>query len=291
MLAELEHILRDRQLLEDGEEPAWNINLISSEQATLQAFAPSGAYIHIRVKQRGVAPEEYERCCNAWRAYPRYAPRPLAQHLTGRWEIILVDGIPHSPVALGAIAKPPRGLVDQLVQFLSDSPSRKRPKAGVHRGFLQHVRQTTAEADAVATLDKWLTRDVLDNLPYIAQHGDFTVNNLGLSRNGMVVFDWEDFAKVGLPGFDLCTLIASDGALSPEKMANLTKGGNVPRSYERLLREVCPAVGLTPSLFRELVPLYLAVFLHLKMEYGEAVRIALRGLIRGLAQSLVRQQT
>jgi aminoglycoside phosphotransferase (APT) family kinase protein len=47
-------------------------------------------------------------------------------------------------------------------------------------------------------------------LPSVPQHGDFSLGNV-LSRRsgGIVVIDWEDYASVTLPGYDLVVLFAS----------------------------------------------------------------------------------
>lgn len=47
-------------------------------------------------------------------------------------------------------------------------------------------------------------------LPSVPQHGDFSLGNVFCRRSGsIVVIDWEDYASVTLPGYDLVVLFAS----------------------------------------------------------------------------------
>lgn len=47
-------------------------------------------------------------------------------------------------------------------------------------------------------------------LPSVPQHGDFSLGNVFSRRSGgIVVIDWEDYASVTLPGYDLVVLFAS----------------------------------------------------------------------------------
>lgn len=283
MLAIVTDILREHNLLEKGDEPGFNISLISGDQLNLQAFTRSGAHFHTRVKQRGVVPAEYEKCCEGWRSFPQYAPEPLGRYFRDRWEIILVRGVSHRRVCLGDIASNRQGLIEELIAFFSASCEAGHVAQPVepHRAFLRSVQERATDQNCAAIVNRWLAVDELDRLPHIAQHGDFAVNNLGLRDSGLVVFDWEDFGRVALPGFDLCTVVASDSGLNPERLRAVMQGAG-PQSdlYQHLLQKACSVIGLTPELFRRLIPLYLAIFLDLKRDYGEAIRVAVRKLIR-----------
>lgn len=283
MLAIVADILREQKLLEKGDEPIFNISLISGEQLNLQAFTHDGAHFHTRVKQRGVVPAEYEKCCKGWRSFPQYAPEPLGRYFRESWEIILVQGVSHRPVSLGDIARNRQGLVQELIGFFAASREAAHVAQPMepHRAFLRRVQERAADQGCATIVNQWLAVDELDRLPHIAQHGDLVVNNLGLRDSGLVVFDWEDFGRVALPGLDLCTVVASDCGLNPERLRAVMQGAGPPsHSYQHLLRNACPAIGLTPELFRRLIPLYLAIFLDLKRDYGDAIRAVVRKLIR-----------
>ena len=285
MLTTVTDILHDEGFLEGGQEPVFHIRLISGRELNVQVFANNGIHFHTRVKHRGVMPTEYDKCSNGWRRFPQYAPEPLGQYFRHDWEIIIVRGIAHRPVLIGDIAKNKHDLVQKLIGFFATSTevvSMKKPLES-HRTFLRGVRDRAIDPAAAAVVNKWMSTDELDHLPHISQHGDFVVNNLGIGGSRLVVFDWEDFDRVALPGFDLCTALASDTRLTPERMrAVMHSTGGVSQPYETLLRTVCPLLGLTPDGFRRMIPLYLAIFLDLKRNYGEAVQAAVRKLIQCL---------
>jgi len=231
---------------------------------------------HARVKRRGVAPDEYDSCRAAWRSFPDYAPEPLGQYFAGEWEIIVLRGIEHDYLSVGDIGRDRQQLVGKLSTYFDASRQAQLAPGVPHREFLRGVRERTTDANAAAVLDQWILNRELDQLPFIAQHGDFTVNNLALSKGRLVIFDWEDFGSVCLPGLDLCTAIASDARLDALRLGAVTRG-----AYARLVDNSCPPLGLTPKLFLRLIPLYLTVFLDLKRGYAETIRHSIRQLIQG----------
>lgn len=277
MLSTLARVLHEQGFASPLEQPAFNVNLISQQQLTLQAFLTTGERFHARIKRRGVAADEYESCRNAWQAYPQYAPEPLGRYFEDQWEIIVVRGIPHEMLASGDIARDRRGVVAKLAAYFAagrKAPSNRHTSPARHRDFLRQVRKRTEDRNAAAVLDAGMANHVLDRLPSIPQHGDFTVNNLALNQDRLVIFDWEDFGRVHLPGLDLCCAIASDAGLEPHRLAQVGRG-----RYRPLIEAACPALGLTPDLFVRMMPLYLAVFLDLKQRYGASIRAAIRDLI------------
>lgn len=111
----------------------------------------------------------------------------------------------------------------------------------------------------------------LSALPPTAQHGDLVVNNLGLSEQGrLVIFDWEDWGAIDLPGLDLFTMEFSLGTL-------WTKRLEVRRSW-------CDALGIEEALYHELLPGYALVFRYLKRNYGVSIQHRGEELMKRLAR-------
>jgi len=277
MLSALARVLHEQGFVSRLEQPAYNLSLVSQQQLTLQAFVSTGERFHARIKRRGVAAEEYESCRDAWQAFPQFAPEPLGRYFEDDWEIIVVRGIRHEMLSSGDIRRDRHGMAAKLAAYFTaarQARSKRHAAPARHRDFLRQLRERTADRNAAAVLDACILDHVFDRLPCIAQHGDFTLNNLGLDGGRLVIFDWEDFGKVHLPGLDLCTALASDAAFDPQRLVQVGRG-----PYARLVDAACPALGLTPALFVRLVPLYLAVFLDLKQQYGAAIRDAIRNLI------------
>ena len=66
---------------------------------------------------------------------------------------------------------------------------------------------------------KYIASDVAA-LPRIHQHGDLTVNNIGIADGKLTVFDWEDFSLVDLPGFDLAVLLLSMNDFNMQRLSD-----------------------------------------------------------------------
>jgi hypothetical protein len=278
-------MLRDRRILDSRGEPVYSITLISQQILNISTFTSANSYLHVRVKELGILPDEYEKHCSAWRAFPDYVPEPLGRSVNGEWEIFVVRGIPHRSVLAGSIAVGKRGLIPQLARFIDESTIGARVANPVesHTNFLGRVLARTSDPVCSEIIADSIASKEIDKLPHVYQHGDFVVNNLGLAAAGLVVFDWEDFARIELAGFDLCTLIASDTAFDPNVLRQIMLcNGRAGERYSKLLNEACASIGLEPQMFRRLIPLYLAIFLDLKSDrqnYGPAIRQLVRKAI------------
>lgn len=288
MLSALTDVLRERKLLDADEEPGYTITLVSAHIANVAAHTRSGSWFHVRVKEIDSQPDEYDNCLRAWQAFPLHAPEPLERCFRDGWEIIVTRGIEHCPVRAGAVATNERGLAGEIVAFLEAARhgAAVAHPAEPHRAFLRGLRQRETDPDCAAILDQWLADGALDGLPHIRQHGDFVTNNLGLTGSSLVVFDWEDYGRIEFPGLDLCTLLASDAGFDAAALRAIASGGTRgPRSYAELVERGCVAAGLTPELYRRLIPLYLVIFLALKREYGKSIGAIVANLIHSLRHS------
>jgi hypothetical protein len=274
LLNAVTEILRERKLLEPGDEPGYNITLIGEHRINIAAFARSGAFFHVKVKECGHSPSEYSNYCNASRSFPKYVPEILGHDFRNAREVIVIRGIPHRHVPHGDLAADRHGLVREVISFVAASSAGARIATPVepHQAFLRQVEACAADPVCAAIAREWIASRHLDGLPHIQQHGDFVMNNLGATRAGLVVFDWEDFGRVALPGLDLCTLVASDTGFSADQLRAIMRGDNrLAPAYAELIDRSCPLIGLTPQLFRQLIPLYLVIFLDLKRRYGKAI--------------------
>lgn len=116
---------------------------------------------------------------------------------------------------------------------------------------------------------------LLDFLPSIPQHGDFTFTNLGVtSSRNIVVFDWEDYGCVRYPGFDLVTFVLSvlhhSGKLEniihlPKKVLDIT--------YELFDQGLIERIFLRDNIYLTLFPYYLLVFAYIKRKYRYSKKI------------------
>jgi len=111
----------------------------------------------------------------------------------------------------------------------------------------------------------------LDRLPHVSQHGDLVLNNFGCAERGMIIFDWEDFGRVTLPGFDVALMIYSCLRHDMARIERLFETGE-PRHMGEILSHFC-AGEIDKDLFRRLLPIYYGAFQELKrsLGYGEEI--------------------
>ena len=115
------------------------------------------------------------------------------------------------------------------------------------------------------------------SLPSQPQHSDLAINNLGRTATGFVVFDWEDYGRTSLPGFDLSILVCSACAFHMDR---------VRETFESLARRTCRqdcaiarAVARLPVASERLIDVFVAslVFFHaLKRMLGYDDEVILR---------------
>lgn len=110
---------------------------------------------------------------------------------------------------------------------------------------------------------------ILQVLPKQPQHGDLWSGNIALALGGLrcVVFDWEDYGKCELPGFDLYSLVVTALGDFDSSMTSFSEA--VTACY----RALPSYTALEPAVFFELLPLYLLLFKWLKLGYGPTAHL------------------
>jgi len=97
----------------------------------------------------------------------------------------------------------------------------------------------------------------LATLPAVLQHGDFVANNLGHRGDEPVVYDWEDFGRISVPGYDVAMLMGSLCRHAPQDIVRLLEGEGEAAAFFRAL---VAGSGLPWGRFVMLMPLYYALF-------------------------------
>lgn len=117
--------------------------------------------------------------------------------------------------------------------------------------------------------------DCLLALPPIAQHGDLVMNNLGIRDDGrLVVFDWEDYGALWLPGLDLFTL-----GYAFDEQIRVVMGDRLP-DWALPSETMLAAVGLDEETLERLWLVHALGFLYLKRNYGPDIQAQLARMIR-----------
>ncbi len=157
-------------------------------------------------------------------------------HLTGeigRWAFVAMEGMAGQPITPWEFETHAGALLRALVEIHGPMRGGMADKATVGAEMLEPLREFervwgSGCAD-LALLCRSL-RERVETLrgvgfPVIPQHGDFCLDNVLVGRDrGVVVLDWEEFATVQLPGYDLVVLFASlvgRNVLEERKLAHL----------------------------------------------------------------------
>jgi hypothetical protein len=118
------------------------------------------------------------------------------------------------------------------------------------------------------------------DIPYVPQHGDFVLNNLGCSEGRLVVFDWEDYGATGLVGFDIFLISLSVTGMSAASVRRIQEVVDPAGHPWAFAVEACRASGLDYPTFRRAIPMYLLVFRYLKRNYGQEIALRVDDILR-----------
>lgn len=225
---------------------------------------------------------EAARCAAASQSYPGLAPSFVGYARHGGIDMLVSR-------AVDSTAIDPNGLRDVVLaglgEYFSAMPRALAASAAPsvdNRALLDTVAHYFAAHPLASLARRWLDPariGPLSALPAMPQHGDFVLNNLGRRPDGrLVVFDWEDYGTVSLPGLDLFTL-----ELSLADHSGMSSGPRGRAADRPLARAACEAMGLPAADYDRLAPLYALVFRYLKRNYGPEVRQRMDREISGLA--------
>ncbi len=235
---------------------------------------------HVKFSEHISLRDEAARCEAASRCYPSLVPPFVGRAVVDGLDVLVCRSVDFRAVDAAFLLKPATRPPVRLglLAYFSAMPS---AAAAAALGDLAAVSNTALfKALGDYSAGQWLAplaqrwlgahAGLLARLPALAQHGDFVLNNLGRTKRGdLVIFDWEDFGSVCLPGLDLFTL-----ELSLAGGADLFLAARARQSVglRGLLAQACAAVGLDLADYWALTPIYALVFRYLKRNYGPDVR-------------------
>jgi hypothetical protein len=285
--------LEELNLVGSGAALRYYINITTGDAMSLAVFVDDERFFQVKVSEFLDLRQQYELYCRAWRDYPAFVPRPLGYRVLDEWNLMISEGVHHVAIRRSEVLRPRwRGagvLPHQLCAYFdggrdsSEGPAGQREQAELLSRLAAHF----GASPLARVADGCLTRAValgVESIPERRQHCDFVRNNLGRAGSRLVVFDWEDYATINLPGLDVCTLCLSllGGGVEAVSAMMLSGRGGLDAGEVAFLRRACERQGIELEVFRQLVPLYLLVFLYLKRNYGSSVRQRIADLLCGL---------
>jgi len=283
--------LVDLGLLRLGPEPRFHIGLTRGDTLWIDAFIDPQHYFHVKCSNVISLAEEARVYAEAAEGFGNFVPSALGYRVRDGWEIFVTEGVAHRQLFPSDLMNPlhARKWVPALCRFFERSRRNTAPCAqpSTAPALLSLLETQFKDSRFAPILKPWCMgagQRELEGLGSIRQHCDFVPNNIGVTRAGLVVFDWEDFGKVCLPGLDLCTLVVS----CVDVDADSVLVGNSRTLAERcsgLVNPACDALNMEVALFWRLLPFYVLVFLYLKGAYASDVRTRIGALLRRLVSS------
>ncbi len=186
--------------------------------------------ILLKVVFNGAGKKEFESQSYAYQTFPFFVPEPLFYREHERIEFLFFECIFFQNFREKLIFSQKSIWFNDLPEFL------------FKKNYILKDDNKFMDNDYVALIDAYkhylpqnIYTDIqilLDTpligkfklLPIKPQHGDFTINNLGVRNGKMVVFDWENFGFFYTFGLDFTTFISSALNHDPNQIVQFLKG-------------------------------------------------------------------
>lgn len=222
------------------------------------------------------------------RLYSGLIPVPVTFAESDQHVILVTRNINHTVVGLSEIFL----TTGQIQTFLTGRERIVKPE---HMAFHDHVKTLN---QALNVLPEYLHQDIqairllhawdemLKSFPVIPQHGDLAINNMAKACTGLVLFDWEDYGFVTVPGFDLCVLLASGCNFDLSELILQIENDIYKANQKSFLYPVIDGLGLHASQLLDLILIQLIIFYQLKTQlgYGSDVTANTESLLRQLSR-------
>ena len=297
MLKLVDQTLQELGLMPGGAVSRYTINITAGESLAISVFVSDTLFFQVKASEFMDLGAQYEAYCRAWEDFQALVPHPLGLVAREGWSIMVTEGKHHVMADSADLLPVARDRAPALARQLFGYFEASARRAGQHplidaTGRFENELAAHFSAGALARVASYWIEQArqagIDAMARVPQHGDFVFNNLASSNGQLVIFDWEDYGRCGLPGLDIFTLCLSlleedlDGVRA---MTDPAQGMGSP--VDNLIRRACEIQSISLPMFRRLVPFYLLVFLYLKRNYGVPVQHRLEALLLQLTPPTV----
>lgn len=232
--------------------------------------------VHLKFSELTPLADEARRTQRASLDFPALAPRHLGHAVRAPLEVLASQALDFQAVGAATWLGRVHGvrLVDGVTGYFARMAqlSAARTTGQCRPEWFEALREFNASHPRAREVERELDRlaQALETLPAMAQHGDLVLNNLGLAEGGrLVVFDWEDYGRVDVPGLDLFTL---QWSLEQEASSHDGLRDSAHRAARALVSVGCDALMLPEPVYRDLAVAYALVFRWLKRPYGVPIQ-------------------
>ena len=269
-------VIAQARLVESSVELGKNVTVHVRDQADDRQYT-----VKVLFNDHGV--REFEILTRAHAALGNLVPKPVWGGWIDERYLLICDSVPNSALNAETIIRfaPKVGhAIRRLTGFLVSSAA-LRPIDG--RDMLEEVRglpPRLPHTDLATALEAYLQRSdigFLDRLSDLPQHSDLAINNLGISvgSDDVLVFDWEDFGEVTVPGFDIAVLVSSVLKHDPERLRDL-RDTSKPVSINSIVDAVLCELPISRGQFWRMMPIHMCLFVDTKHRLGYAPEVVER---------------
>ena len=259
----------------------FNVTITTGDAISMEIHDDiGGSWFHVKASRFNDLETQFDRYQCARRHYSNLAPEPVTLVRIDGWSIMATRSIDHRCLIaqdLG-VYSPRKQLIQDLIGFFSAARKLANDNGTLygHDSLLNELNsyftKTRDSSSKVSGFLDTLNAGDLSSIPAIPQHGDFVLNNLGMTHGRLVVFDWEDYGELMLAGFDifmLCMSVSGMNGASAMAIAQTEYPDAAPWAFAV---PACAVSELPYDTFRKMVPLYLTAFSYLKRNYGQEIR-------------------
>jgi Phosphotransferase enzyme family len=287
LAAAREALMQHGVLSPDQELPPFFAKLGGNLVLGMLVYLKNGSFYVVKVAMQSRLDREYRGLSMAHAAMPCNVPQPIGLTSHRSFPVLVSSGVRHKPLASF------RGSMEMLEGGINDFfANSARAFVALRCGETVDLQQALEHTSKLVPWPDWqaywhhIASDVAV-LPRIYQHGDLTVNNIGVAGRELIFFDWEDFAYIDLPGFDLAVLLLSLNDFDVRRLTDRLRASCLER---RLMQSGCTCLGISTNLFLTLFPAYLSLFARMKGMLGYAPEVPGRA-IAALAQWLISEHS
>jgi hypothetical protein len=275
MIKIISHLFKEISLLNEVGELPFYVSF--NRNFNFFVFGDREEFYQVKVSSERPLRGEYEALRIAHQAIPGNVPQPVGLYQKAGLEILICRGIRHKKVRS---LQAHRDIVQKEIKAILKTSKvffREEKPSSPHTQQLMTVFDYFKNHPLSIAMQDWLRNlnpRLINSLPHIKQHGDLTLYNMGVARNKLIIFDWEDFGKITIPGFDLCCLaVNSVTRFSPMRIERISERSAYPKEVIDIIACYCEELPLDQETFFSLYPIYLFYFLYLKDRYGYSPEI------------------
>lgn len=270
MIGIIRNLLKEMSLIKEENQLSFYVSF--NRNFNFFIFCNRQDFYQVKISSERPLQKEYEALKTVNQAIPTNVPQLIGFYQKEGFEILVSKGIKHRKIKpLKSEGKIVCGEVKTIIKRSKVSFEEKKPSQ-VHLGQLKTVFEYFKDRPFSIRMEEWLRKfdyEVLNYLPYIKQHGDFTFYNMGLAGDRLIIFDWEDFGKITIPGFDVfCLTVDLLTGFDKTRIEKISKIKDYPIEIIELIEFFCNELSIDMKLYFNLYPAYALCFLYLKEKYG-----------------------